>query len=127
MTTDSPTEAEIARAKRWAEMQVPPVTVERRGHQCWMIRGNELVSIHPYHLSPDAAWSALALALRPIFASVRPVIAEEERGKIVEELRRILRAQHDATVHPHSDDFIQGQKHACIGIDHEIYERWAQK
>jgi hypothetical protein len=76
-----PTADEIARAKRWAAMQTPEVTVTEYhanyGHEIdewpdWM--GDDVVDLHP---SADAAWSALALALRPVFASVGLVIREE--------------------------------------------------
>lgn len=78
-----PTATEIERAKRWASLQNPPVTVGNYiGPNHWSIVD------YPSFLdfdhgedtlfdSADAAWSALALALRPIFNSIGTVLFEE--------------------------------------------------
>lgn len=71
---------EIARAKRWAAMQTPPVTVEKMSESAcyircvpyWLVKN--MGNLHPTF---DSAWSALALALRPVFASVAPIVREE--------------------------------------------------
>lgn len=80
MPTD-PTPDEVARAKKWAAMQTPPVTVTeyhiRYGHELderpeWL--GDDMDDLFP---SEDAAWHALALALRPVFDSVEGVILDD--------------------------------------------------
>ena len=72
-----PTDAEIARAKRWAAMQTPPVTVQDNGDDGFEWTAGPLGLPIPYRRTADAAWSALAIALRPVFASVGPVLFEE--------------------------------------------------
>lgn len=79
--TDAPTAEEIALAKRWAAMQVPPVTVEisqlrtRRGE--WRFWNQPDWLSLDYFESEDAAWAFLTT----VFNAVRPVIAEEERNR----------------------------------------------
>lgn len=64
MTAD-PTPDDIARAKRWAAMQVPPVTVEcsRHAADVWFVKNfptSWMNGIDWIHDSNDAAWSAIA-------------------------------------------------------------------
>lgn len=88
MQTDL-TGEELERAKRWAAMQTPLVECRTGFTGFWFHKLPPFVNSHNVARSdfgnPDAAWSALALALRPIFASVGPVVREEERLRIVSE------------------------------------------
>jgi hypothetical protein len=90
MTTNEPTPAEVERVKRWAAMQTPPVDTvsftddgddeycEFRHLPYWL---DDAELDDPFD-SQAAAWSALALALRPVFASIAPVVREELAGLI---------------------------------------------
>lgn len=76
-----PTDAELARAKRWAAMSGVSVEKSLLNDSLWFVKDvpswvNEELDNWIQH-DEDAAWSALAIALRPIFASVGPVLFEE--------------------------------------------------
>lgn len=79
--TNDPTPDEIARAKRWAALQTPPVRTNlvQTGYSAVVVIGlPNWVRIPRGRYGDDTAvWSALALALRPVFNSVGPVIREE--------------------------------------------------
>ncbi len=81
MDSSDPTPAEIARCRRWASLQNPPVTVEDfegeypyvyvRCLPVWLcLPGQSFADV-------DLAWRHIAYALRPIFASIRPIVLEE--------------------------------------------------
>lgn len=84
VTPTDPTPDEVARARRFADANEMELRFYR-GDGFWAfdnppdwlyeITGNATGR------GQDAAWSALALALRPVFASVGPVIAAEERER----------------------------------------------
>lgn len=101
MPTD-PTPDEIARVKCWAAMQNPPVTVEkcnRASHLQFKLQYIPsclftTIRYEPPYPSPDAAWSALAIAMREPFASIGPVIAAEFAAR----LEGVLCPQCDAQI-----------------------------
>lgn len=84
----APTDDELARCRRWAAMQDRPVTCLNGFTGFWLHPLPEIIGSHTdargSYPNPDAAWSALAIALRPIFASVAPVLFEEA-AKVMEE------------------------------------------
>ena len=80
----TPNESDIAMAKAWAASQDPPVTVgDYIGPTTWSVmEPPEWLDYDTYgkgnsHPTADAAWLALATALKPVIASVRPVIEAE--------------------------------------------------
>ena len=81
MSDNAPTPAEVERVKRWASMQSPKVTVEQSnmGGDVWFIKADPPMWLRVDWIHDDeyAAWSALALALRPVFASIAPVVRDE--------------------------------------------------
>ena len=97
-----PTAKELLFARRWAAAQSPAVTVERVQFDddddtlCiftnlppWLANdickfcGDERKLFRIFK-SADSAWSALAIALRPVRASLAGVIAEDEREWCIE-------------------------------------------
>lgn len=105
MPTDT-TPEEIERARRWAGMQSPPVTVHRP--QGWFVPMG--LTNMPFNLkygkddgtvwmSDDDVWRDLAIALRPFWKIFGPVI-REECAKVAEGLHGINpiigQARHDA-------------------------------
>lgn len=81
MTADTPTPDEVAFAKRWAAMQTPPVTCQSGFTGFWLDKLPPFVNSHNVARgefgTADTAWSVLARALRPIVASLRPLIERD--------------------------------------------------
>lgn len=82
-----PTRDEIKRAKRWASLQSPAVTVQTPSDRddLWFVAHDPqwlwTLRTTSFYDNEDAAWSALAIALRPVFQSIGPVVAAEERER----------------------------------------------
>lgn len=112
LTPTDPTPDEVERAKKWAAMQTPPVTVEPMSEAASYIRCVPfwlVQNMANLHVSNDAAWTALARALRPVFASVAPIVREE------------CAAVCDASVNWRQSPHIQiGLQHAAVAHAREL-------
>lgn len=115
----APTDAELARAKHWAAMQNPPVTVELVG---WT-GTSQIVGLPEWLMMRTSysnvpseywAWSALTLALRPIFASVGAVLFEEAA-----EVADLVHAE-QGKPKPHDPSYIEGWLDAADIIEQRI-------
>ena len=82
--SNDPTPDEVDRAKRWADYhgyKLQESNYRHKPHWHFYPLPKAFDGFYGatkgYFTSPDAAWHALALALRPVFDSIAPVVREE--------------------------------------------------
>lgn len=113
MTSNDATPEEVERAKRWAAMQAPPVTVfELNRPDCDPSYGygpipnglSDLICVREFD-TKEWAWSELTVRIRPYFASLAPVLFEEA-AKHMDDCASL-------SSNPH---MIQAYKHAAFSL-----------
>lgn len=79
----TPTDDDIALAKAW--MVANGVTIKQSWRDWFMIEGlPRWIRTDAYHVGPDEALTNLATALKPVIASVRPVIERQAYHRAAE-------------------------------------------